>query len=62
MRYYALSKDGLHPETVFFHCSKSNVTSDHVFLDSSHIFEFSIVRNVENNNRTEASDITILDD
>jgi uncharacterized LabA/DUF88 family protein len=62
MRYYDLSKDGLRPETVFFHCSRSNLTSNNVFMDSSHIFEFSIVRNVENNNRTEATDIILVDD
>ena len=62
MRYYALSEDGLQPQTVFFHCSKSNVANDQVFLDSSNIFEFSIVRNLENNNRTEAADIMLIDE
>lgn len=61
MRYYDLSGNGLSPETVFFHCSKSNIASDTVFLDPSHIFEFSIVRN-NDNNRTEAADIILLDD
>ena len=61
MRYFKLSKAGLRPETVFFHCSKSTVSNDMVFLDSSHIFEFSIVQNPENNNRTEAVDIIMLE-
>lgn len=61
MRYYILMKDGLHTETVFFHCSKSNVVNDAVFLDSSQIFEFDIVQNPENNNRTEAVHIQLLE-
>jgi len=60
MRYYQLSEAGLEPQTIFFHCSKSNANNDHVFLDSSHIFEFSIIKNSENNNRTEAKDIILL--
>lgn len=62
MRYYRLSEKGLKPETVFFHCSKSNVVSDQVFLDSSNIFEFSINKNPENENRTEATDLVFLDE
>ena len=62
MRYYRLSEKGLKPETVFFHCSKSNVVNDQVFLDSSNIFEFSVIRNQENENRTEAADIVFLDE
>ena len=61
MRYYALSSAGLSSKTVFFHCSKSNVTNDAVFLDPSHIFEFSVVRNSDNS-RTEAADIIMLDE
>jgi uncharacterized LabA/DUF88 family protein len=60
MRYYVMAREGLQTETVFFHCSKSNVASDVVFLDSSNIFEFDIVQNPENNNRTEAVHITLL--
>ncbi len=60
MRYYVLKDDGLHTATVFFHCSKSNVASDVVFLDSGNIFEFDIVENPENNNRTEAVHISLL--
>lgn len=61
MRYYSLTRDGLCTETVFFHCSKSSVANDAVFLDSTNIFEFSIVQNPENDNRTEATDITMLE-
>lgn len=61
MRYYVLNNDGLQTESVFFHCSKSNVANDVVFLDSSNIFEFDIVQNPENNNRTEAVQITLLE-
>lgn len=62
MRYYNLSREGLQPQTLFFHCSKSNVTNDQLFLDSETIFEFSIVRNAENSNRTEAADIILVDE
>ena len=61
LRYYVLDDQGLHTETVFFHCSKSNVANDVVFLDSGNIFEFDIVQNPENNNRTEAVNITLLE-
>ena len=61
MRYHVLTEDGLQTETVFFHCSKSNVANDVVFLDPGNIFEFDILQNPENNNRTEAVDITLLD-
>ncbi len=62
MRYYKIESTGLLPETVFFHCSKSNLSNDTLFLDSTNIFEFSIVKNSENNNKTEASDIKILEE
>lgn len=62
MRYYVLNEKGLLPETVFFHCSKSNITNDSIFLDSSNIFEFSIVNTDDNNGRTEAWDITLLEE
>lgn len=61
LRYYTFTKEGLTPESVFFHCSKSNVANDALFLDSTHIFEFSIVTNPENN-RTEASEIRLLEE
>lgn len=62
MRYYNLSKGGLVPESVFFHCSKAQDVNDTLFLDSSNVFEFTIVTNPDNSNRTEAWDITQLDD
>lgn len=61
LRYYTMSGGGLRAETVFFHCSKSTVAHDAAFLDAANIFEFSIVQNPENNNRTEATDITLLE-
>ncbi len=63
MRYYRLSGKGLIAETVFFHCSKSNITNDSLFLDSTNIFEFSIVNTDDNNNgRTEACEIKLLEE
>ena len=49
------------PESVFFHFSKSNIANDALFLDSANIFEFSITTNPENN-RTEASDIRLVEE
>ncbi len=62
MRYYKIAPEGLIPETVFFHCSKSNVANDALFLDSANIFEFTIVSNSENNSRTEACEIKVLEE
>ena len=62
MRYYTLSREGLIPQSVFFHCSKASDVNDSLFNDSSQIFEFSIVKNPENNSRTEAWDIRVLDE
>lgn len=62
MRYYQLTGEGLVPESVFFHCSKATDINDGMFLDSSNIFEFTIVSNPDNGNRTEAWDIRPLDD
>jgi len=61
MRYYTMKAEGLLAETIFFHCSKSNVTNDALFLDPASIFEFRIVINTDNN-RTEAWDIRALDE
>ena len=60
MRYYILNKDGLSPQSVFFHCSKAPEVNDSLFLDSSNIFEFSIMKN-QDNSRTEAWDIQSID-
>jgi uncharacterized LabA/DUF88 family protein len=60
LRYYVLNKEGLTPQSVFFHCSKAPEVNDALFLDSSNIFEFSIVKN-QDNGRTEAFDIHSID-
>ena len=62
MRYYQLGSEGLLAESVFFHCSKAVEVSDSLFLDSSNIFEFTIVKNTENDSRTEAWDIHLIDE
>ena len=62
MRYYTLNPEGLEPQSVFFHCSRAADVNDSLFLDSSNIFEFTIVTNSENNGRTEARDIQLLDE
>ncbi len=61
-RYYRFVEDGLEPETVFFHLSKSTLTSEQPFLDPNKIFEFRVVKNPANNNRPEAWDIRLLRD
>lgn len=62
MRYFTFGDDGLRTESVFFHCSKSSVTSDNVFLDSNNIFEFKVVVNPDNDDKTEAVNIRFIDD
>ncbi len=62
MRYFRLTAEGLLAESVFFHCSKGVDIMDTLFLDSSNIFEFTIVSNPENDRRTEAWDIRLLDE
>ncbi len=62
MRYYSLSPEGLNPESVFFHCSKAPEVNDSLFTDSSNIFEFDVVTNPDNGNRTEAWNIRSLED
>ena len=59
MRYYSLSREGLVPHSVFFHCSKAPEINDSLFLDSTNIFEFSIVKN-QDSSRTEAADISLV--
>jgi uncharacterized LabA/DUF88 family protein len=61
MRYYRLTPEGLQAQSVFFHCSKAHDVHDALFLDSSKIFEFTIVKNPDNSGRTEAWDIQCLD-
>lgn len=62
MRFYNLTPEGLLSESVFFHCSKAVDVNDALFNDSSQIFEFTIVKNPDNNSRTEAWDIRALDE
>ncbi len=59
-RYYRMEKGRLLGDTVFFHRSNSAPDSDHYFQDSSRIFEFRIVENPANDNRSEARDIRLL--
>ena len=61
MRYYSLDRSGLNPHSVFFHCSKGVEVNDTMFLDSSNIFEFSVVASQESDGRTEALDITLVE-
>lgn len=62
MRYYTLTRAGLVPHSVFFHCSKAPEVNDAYFIDSSRIFEFNVVKNPDNESRTEAWNIQSLDD
>lgn len=59
-RYYRLDQGGLHPESVFFHLSQSTLNSEYIFQDPHRIFEFRIVENPANGNRTEAQEIRLL--
>ncbi len=62
MRYFTLDKGGLHPHSVFFHCSKSDVAGDSVFLESANIFEFTIGETEGKDGRTEAWEINLLEE
>ena len=59
-RYYRLQNNALQSETIFFHLSKSTLASDHFFQEPHRIFEFRVVDNPANNNRSEAWDIRLL--
>lgn len=59
-RYYRLQDSVLQSETVFFHLSKSTLGSDHFFQEPHRIFEFRVVENPANNNRSEACDIRLI--
>lgn len=59
-RYYRLQDSILQPETVFFHLSKSTLNSDHFFQEQHRIFEFRVVENPANNNRSEACEIRLI--
>ena len=62
MRYYSLDKDGLTPQSVFFHCSRSDLPNDAAFQDSTTVFEFTIVETESNDGRTEAWEITLFEE
>ncbi len=59
-RYFRMRNDALKAETVFFHLSKSTLEGDHHFQDPNRIFEFRIVDNPSNDNRSEAWDIRLV--
>lgn len=59
-RYFRMQNDVLKAETVFFHLSKSSLEGDHHFQDPNRIFEFRIVDNPSNDNRSEAWDIRLV--
>lgn len=59
-RYLRMRSGILKNETVFFHCSKSLLDSDHYFSDSSRLFEFRIADNSSHDNRPEAFDIRLV--
>lgn len=59
-RYFRMQNDALKAETVFFHLSKSTLEGDHHFQDPNRIFEFRIVDNPSNDNRSEAWDIRLV--
>ncbi len=61
-RYYRMEQGGLIPETVFFHLSKSTLEGDYHFQDPNKIFEFRIVSNPSNDNRSEAWDIRLVNE
>jgi len=50
----------MEPDTVFFHLSKSTLDNDHYFQDGYRIFEFRIVENPTNGNRSEARDVRLV--
>ncbi len=59
-RFFHLENGVLRPDTVFFHLSKSTLDGDHHFQNPNHIFEFRIVSNPGNDNRSEAWDIRMI--
>ncbi len=59
-RFFRSFSGILKNDTVFFHCSKSLLDSDHYFLDGSRIFEFRIVEDSSHGNRPEALDIRLV--
>ncbi len=62
MRYYSLEKEGLTPQSVFFHCSRSDLPNDAAFQDSTNVFEFTIVETETSDGRTEAWEISLFEE
>ncbi len=62
MRYYTLGENGLSPQSVFFHCSRSDLPNDSAFKDSVNVFEFTIVETESNDGRTEAWEISLFEE
>jgi uncharacterized LabA/DUF88 family protein/cold shock CspA family protein len=59
-RYFRIQNNVLEPETVFFHLSQSTLEGDYYFQDPNRIFEFHIINNPSNNNRSEARNIRLV--
>ncbi|RUM33586.1 MAG: NYN domain-containing protein [Desulfobulbus sp.] len=59
-RYFIRKNNGLSAKTVFFHLSKSTLDGDYYFQDTHRIFEFQIVNNPANDNRSEAWNIRLV--
>jgi uncharacterized LabA/DUF88 family protein/cold shock CspA family protein len=59
-RYYRMHNNSLKAETVFFHLSQSTLEGDYHFQDPNRIFEFRIIENPSNDNRSEARDIRLV--
>ncbi len=62
MRHYTLSEKGLFHENVFFHCSRSNIANDSVFLEPDRIFEFCLIESDGQNGKTEATEISLFEE
>ncbi len=61
IQYHQLNRNGLIPETIFFHCSKSSVENPAmVFTNSQNIFEFQISATPKDPDRPEAINIRLL--
>ena len=61
MRYFELTPQGLLPQSLFFHCSNAQVSSDTLFQDPDKVFEFTITTNPDTE-RSEATEIQAMHD
>ena len=59
-RFFYIENGALKPKTVFFHLSQSTLEGDYHFQDPNRIFEFRIIDNPSNDNRSEARDIRLV--